>query len=74
NNDTAVMALRGIVYFVNENHFSAQVITKDNKVWYNNSMANNAQSVLEGKLSDATAEDLSVCPGGRASLAVYTCL
>ncbi|KAJ7585480.1 hypothetical protein C8J56DRAFT_1004802 [Mycena floridula] len=72
NNDTAVMALHGIVYFVNKNHFSAQVITKDNEVWYNDGMANNVQSVLEGKLSDTTVEDLSVCPGGRASLAVYT--
>ncbi|KAJ7589429.1 hypothetical protein C8J56DRAFT_785005, partial [Mycena floridula] len=72
NNETAVMALHGIVYFVNENHFSARVITKDNEGWYNDGMANNAQSVLEGKLSDATVEDLLVCPQGRASLAIYT--
>ncbi|KAJ7581734.1 hypothetical protein C8J56DRAFT_895316 [Mycena floridula] len=48
----------------------ARVITKDNEVWYNDSMVNGGQSRLEGKLSEFNLEDLSSCEGGRASLAV----
>ncbi|KAJ7573325.1 hypothetical protein C8J56DRAFT_1173819 [Mycena floridula] len=61
NNNTAVMALRRIAYFVHGNHFSAQVITKDNEVWYNDGMVNNGRSTLEGKLVDFSVEELSTC-------------
>ncbi|KAJ7599786.1 hypothetical protein C8J56DRAFT_879568 [Mycena floridula] len=57
NNNTAMMALHGITYFVNGNHFSSRVITKDNEVWYNDGMVNGGQSRFEGSSWHRTASE-----------------
>ena len=68
------MSLRGIIYYVNGNHFVSRIVTANRDVWFNDGMANNAISRYEDKLTNMSLQTLSCAPdtGGQAIAMVYT--
>jgi hypothetical protein len=68
--NTALL-LRGIIYWVNRNHFVSRIITKEREVWFNDGISTGRQSYREGKLSDFLAEELLSYNNAPACLCIY---
>lgn len=63
--------LRGVIYWVNENHFIARIITPDQTVWLNDGIIHGRDSVYEGELSDFSSKLLSSYNGEPACVYIY---
>ncbi|THU95872.1 hypothetical protein K435DRAFT_557678, partial [Dendrothele bispora CBS 962.96] len=55
---TINLHLRGIVYWINGNHFVARAVTPDQHVWLNDGMVHGRQSHYEGKMTEFKSKDL----------------
>jgi hypothetical protein len=63
--------LKGIIY-LGSFHFTARVITEDGIVWFHDGRTSGKQCEYEKSLIDFHGNELNVCDGKQAVMAIYT--
>jgi hypothetical protein len=63
--------LRGVVY-LGEFHFTARMITNDRGVWFHDGQTSARQCYFEKHLKEFQGDELNICDGKEAVMAIYS--
>jgi hypothetical protein len=68
-NKEQILALRGIIYWQDENHFVSRIVTPDSMVWFNDGMSTARNCSYEGQLTQIN--NLTEWNGHQAVAYIY---
>ena len=69
NSKEQTFSLRGIIYWMNQNHFVSRIVTPDSMVWFHDGMYTARNCSYEGQLTQI--KDITEWNGHQAVTYVY---